>query len=388
MAKAGLLEFLMNLLSRTYKFEEKDISSSKRICRGKLIISILDLLLKRFDKEYFTCHCRNVYPVAHIRTFCAAEKHLEAITQLLLLRDNKLRRTVVQFVKRHFVPSAGGAKCGRERLKPLVDILVATLDEETGEEVLELLGNVQRASEEYNKDLDFAKFSLADQELINTNEKIKDSIFLRYLTVPFVKRITESSSNVEVLKTYMSENIQESTLIWTVQMRRLLHATLQDHLKPFQTDLLTFVRTKTPNYRTIGNMPVYSKPFSQALKYPQVEHEIRCAEYYLRIWNKYKDMLEDVNKMRFLNNLPNTFKEITADFPNVNLDNCQIVIRSYLLTYTAKINSNKRLCFPFFDMMLKIVEEVCKSILIGENQMHIKRMFKFIYQTVSLHCEE
>eukprot|EP00826_Nyctotherus_ovalis_P021827 TRINITY_DN17117_c0_g3_i1.p1 TRINITY_DN17117_c0_g3~~TRINITY_DN17117_c0_g3_i1.p1 ORF type:complete len:228 (-),score=14.70 TRINITY_DN17117_c0_g3_i1:398-1081(-) len=186
----------------------------------------------------------------------------------------------------------------------------------------------------------------------------------------------------------MSENIQESTLIWTAQMRKLLHATLQDHLKPFQTDLLTFIKSKTPNYRTIGNMPVYSKPFSQVLKYPQVEHEIRCAEYYLRIWNKYKDMLENANKTRFFNNLPNTFKEITADFPNVSLGNCQIVIRSYLLSYTTNVNSNRRLNFPFFDMMLKIVEEVCKSIVIEENQMHIKRMFKFVYQTVSLCCKD
>ena len=54
MVKAGLLESLMNILSRTFKVPNKDkaISISERIKRGSLIISILDLLLKKFNKEF------------------------------------------------------------------------------------------------------------------------------------------------------------------------------------------------------------------------------------------------------------------------------------------------------------------------------------------------
>ena len=51
MLKAGLLESLMNLLSRTYKPNGKDFSKSKRVYKGTLIISIFDLLLSRLDKE-------------------------------------------------------------------------------------------------------------------------------------------------------------------------------------------------------------------------------------------------------------------------------------------------------------------------------------------------
>jgi len=48
MLKAGLLESLMDILSRAYKLNNKDLSKSKRVLRGNLIISILDLLMKKF----------------------------------------------------------------------------------------------------------------------------------------------------------------------------------------------------------------------------------------------------------------------------------------------------------------------------------------------------
>jgi hypothetical protein len=295
------------------------------------------------------------------------------------MNDKKLRYTIIKFIKSYFISELGNLKYPKEKVKPLVDIVIETLNEETGEEALELLYNIQRVSNDYNNDLDFSVFSLADRELINTNDRIKDSIFLRYLTVPFVKRITESSSKSEILSTFIAENIQESTLIWTGEMRELLQDTLDEHLKQFLTLLKDFVKTKTPNYRIIANIPIYTNPFNQVIKYPQVQHEIRCIEYYLRIWNRNKEKLENATRVRFFNNLPNTFKEIADDFPGVNLDNCEIVIKSYSISYAANIN-NERLVFPYFDMMIKIVEEVCKSI--ENNQYYIKKMFKFIYRTV------
>lgn len=323
---------------------------------------------------------RNVYPVSYIREFCTSGNHLEAIAQLILLDNKKLRSKIIKFIKSYFIPSTGGSKYPREKLKPLVDILMVTLDEETGEEALGLIYNIQRVSENYNSDLDFAVFSLADRELISTNDKIKDSILLRYLTVPFVKRVIENASKSEILNTFMAECIQEATLIWGKEMRELLNAVLEEHLKEFKTELIIFVKNKTLNFRKVKNMPVYSNSYSKVIKYPQVEHEIRCAEYYLRIWNKNKEKLEKVNKTRFFNNLPNTFEEITSTFPDINLDNLQIVIKSYSISY-ADSGDNKKLSFPFFDTTLKIAELLCTS-LTTSNQLHIKRIFKFVYQIV------
>jgi len=325
-----------------------------------------------------------MYPMSFIREFCISKNHLEAITQLLLMEDKKLRCTIIKFIKSYFIPDLGRLKYPKEKVKPLVDILIKTLNKETGEEALGLLYNIQRVFNDYNSDLDLSVFSLADRQLINTNDRIKNSIFLRYVTVPFVKRITENSSKSDILSTFMIENIIQSTLIWTKEMRELLQNTLDEHLKSFQTLLKDFVKTKTPNYRTTHNMPIYSDPFTKVINYPQVKDEIRCIEYYLRIWNTNKEKLENDAKTRFFNNLPNTFKEITDSFPNVNLDNCQVVIKSYSISYAVNSDSNERLMFPHFDMMIKIVEEICKSILVGNNQYHMKKIFKFIYRTVLL----
>jgi hypothetical protein len=289
---------------------------------------------------------------------------------------------ILKFIKSYFIPSTGNSVYSQKKLKPLVDLLIATLDEETGEEALTLLYSIQRIAENYNNDLDFSVFSLADKELINTNDKIKDSIFLRYLTVPFVKRIIENASKTEILKIFMAESIQEVTLIWDTEMRSLLHNTLEEQLKDFKSDIKIFIKTKAPNFRKAENMPVYKEALSKVIKYPQVDKEIRSAEYYLRIWNKNREKLERVNKTRFFNNLSNTFQEITSTFPKVDLDNFQIIIKSYSISYSTNSGDSKKPKFPFFGMMLKIMEEVCKSITIAANQVHIKKMFKFIYQTV------
>ena len=320
--------------------------------------------------------------MSHIREFCTSKNHLEAITQLLLLDNKKLRRMIINFIKAYFIPSSGNFTYPPEKLKLLVDLLIYNLDEETGEEALSLLYNIQKVSEDYNNDLDLTVFSLADKELINTNDKIKDSIFLRYLTVPFVKRIIENTSKSDVLKTFMSEDIQEATLIWTSEMRGLLHSTLEEELKEFNSDIKAFIETKTQNFRRVKNIPIYKNALARVINYPQVDKEIRSAEYYLRCWNKSKEKLEHVNRTRFFNNLSNTFQEITNSFPKVDLNNFQIIIKSYLISYSASNGDSRKPKFPFFDMTLKIMEETCKSITIANNQMHMKKMLKFIYKIV------
>ena len=215
----------------------------------------------------------------------------------------------------------------------LIDLLIYLLDDKTGNEALGLLHKIQRIHETYNSDIDFAQFSIADLSLINTNDKIKNSIFLRYFPVPFVKRFIENPSKEEILNIYMSEDMKESTLIWTSDMRKLLHDTLEGHLKEFKNNLISFVKNKEPNFRKINNMPVYATPFSKVMKYPQIEKELRCAEYYLRVWNTKREKMENVHQIIFLNNLQSTFNEVTSKFPEVDLNYLQIIIKSYSLSY-------------------------------------------------------
>ncbi len=208
------------------------------------------------------------------------------------------------------------------------------IDDQTGTEAFGLLYKIEAVSEDYNSDLDFDVFTIADHELINTNDKIKNSVFLRYLPVPFVKYLAEDSNREQVLKVFLEEKIEESALIWSTEMRKLLRSTLAAHLEEFREQLEKFVKSKVPNFRKTSNMPVYSKLFNEVLKYPQIEREIRCAEYYLRIWNQNKGKMENVHQVIFFNNLEGTFNEVTAEFPaELDLDDFQIVLKSYTLAY-------------------------------------------------------
>ena len=36
------------------------------------------------------------------------------------------------------------------------------------------------------------------------------------------------------------------------------------------------------------NMPIYKSKFKNIVKYPQIESEVRCGRYYLRVWINQK----------------------------------------------------------------------------------------------------
>ena len=253
---------------------------------------------------------------------------MAAIVQVLLIDNPELRKKTMKFIGNYFV-SPG------IRLKDtgIVDFLLMCVDEKTGAEALTLLYRIQGVNEEYNKDIDFSKLSNADRELISTNDKIMNSIFLRYFPVPFVKYMTEETNADQILKVYSSETIEEPALLWSKDMRRLLRQTLETHLSGFRKQLAEFVSTKKANYRKVENMPLYPELFKEVVKYPQIAREIRCAEYYLRLWNVNKGKMENIHQVVFFNNLEKTFAEVTAGFPTLDLEDFKTVLRSYTLAY-------------------------------------------------------
>jgi len=289
---------------------------------------MLEKMDKKYDEFSLTSLHRLVYPVSQVRSFCEKRQHLAAITQILLIDDPNLRAITLKFIETYFVsPSINLRETG------IIDFLMMCIDEKTGNDALSLLYHIQSVTEEYNNDLDFTKFSNADRELIDTNDKIKNSLFLRYLPVPFVKFIVEEQKSEQVLAIFTSELTEQPALIWSKDMRCLLNQILTEHLAPFGKKLIEFSSNKVPNFRKIENMPIYSDAFKDVIKYPQIAKEIRCAEYYLRIWNKNNDKKGSVHQMVFFHNLESTFKEVTSNFPKLDLDDFQTVLKSFTLVY-------------------------------------------------------
>ncbi len=329
--RANGLENLINLLSRTYTDNKPEkMGKSERIRRGGLIIRILDLMLRKMDKKYDRCEGedRAVYPVSQVRAFCEAKAHMAAIVQVLLVDNPELRKKTMKFIGNYFVsPSIALKETG------IVDFLLMCVDDKTGPEALGLLYRIQAVNEDYNKDIDFSRLSSADRELISTNDKIMNSIFLRYFPVPFVKYMTEEPNTEQILKVYLSDSIEEPALIWSKDMRTLLIHTLDTHIAGFRQQLAQFVGNKTPNFRKVANMPTYPELFREVVRYPQIAREIRCAEYYLRLWNVNKGKMENIHQIVFFNNLEKTFAEVTASFPTLDLEDFKTVLRSYTLSY-------------------------------------------------------
>ncbi len=274
-----------------------------------------------------------MHPVSLIRAFCERREHTAAILQALLVDHPTLRRKAIKFIGNYFVSQ-------RITLKDtgVVDFLMTCLDEKTGVEALTLLYRIQTVVEDYNKDLDMSQFSLADMELIKTRDKIANSIFLRYFPVPFVKFMTEETNVEQVLKTISSEKIEQPALVWSRDMRKLLGQILAEHLSPFNKQLVQFVSTKKAGFRCVANMPIYPTVFRGIIKYPQIAREIRCAEYYLRVWNLNKGKMENSQQAVFFGNLEKTFNEVTAGFPTLDLGDFTTVLRSFSLAY-AKYSS-------------------------------------------------
>lgn len=255
---------------------------------------------------------------------------MPAILQTLLGNNTELRKKTIDIIGKFFKNPAL-IEIG------LIDFLMSCLDENTGIEALDLLYQMQKVSENYNKDLDVSQFSITDRELIANNEKIKNSVFLRYFPSPYVKIIVESEDPKQILQIYAKDNIEESALIWSKAMRELFEKILCSHLASFKEQLGKFADSKVVGSRKIGLMPAYTNIFKQIIKYPQIEKEVCCAEYYLRVWNNSKLALDKKLQGNFTKSLKLTFDVITADINQINLKDLETVLNSYKLASTRYV---------------------------------------------------
>mmetsp|Transcript_3245 Transcript_3245/g.2186 ORF Transcript_3245/g.2186 Transcript_3245/m.2186 type:complete len:118 (+) Transcript_3245:1496-1849(+) len=110
-----------------------------------------------------------------------------------------------------------------------------------------------------------------------------ESIFLRYLPIPFIKYLYEKGKS-KFLEVYKSQNYESPILIWNADLRNLLENAIRAHTAEFLGQLKEFARRPNHEVKDELNFPVYPKTFMNIVRYQQIENEVRCGRYYLRVW--------------------------------------------------------------------------------------------------------
>ena len=161
----------------------------------------------------------------------------------------------------------------------IIEFLFSLINEQTGLQAIKLLYDLQEACHKYNNVLDFnGQYTQSDLAVINRNTKLKQSVFLRYLPVPFTKYLLEKNDPKEFLDIYLNPDYSYPILIWKKEMRENLEKKINDHLQEYKEKLLKFVKLVPKKDRNINNMPAYKNLFRTVVKFPEIAHEVRCGE--------------------------------------------------------------------------------------------------------------
>lgn len=67
-------------------------------------------------------------------------------------------------------------------------------------------------------------------------------------------------------------------------MRLILEKSIIDHSADFVEKLREFANRPDFELKQSEQIPVYNKKFKNIVKYPEIENEVRCGRYYLRVW--------------------------------------------------------------------------------------------------------
>lgn len=260
-----------------------------------------------------------MYPEPKVLQACKENRKFRVIVQLLLVENAILKKKLISLISQHLVCQTMDYK-----QSGIIDILMQNIDNINGKSVIALLLQIQKFVLDYNKDLQFTKFEVVDQEIIQQDAKIKNSIFLRYLPLPFVRFLNSETNPENIFKIFTAENHKSPELIWTREMLEHLNCQLKDHLEPIIKNLKIFALNKSG--RITENMPIYSTPFTSIIKYPQISGEIRCAEYYLTTGGLISTNNEQINGLA--ENLQRTLQGMVAD--TFDIDKLEIIFNSLM----------------------------------------------------------
>jgi len=268
------------------------------------------------------------YPEALIKEMCKNSKNLAIIVNLLLVKNTEIRRTVIKFIGQRLIDY--------KYIKDtsIIEMLINCLDENTGMESLILLKKLQEIHNDYNTDLNIEKnLSQVDIELIKNNTDIRKSVFLRFLPICLIRYLVDENYSKNALTILVAEDFSKPTLIWNKEMHNIFKNTLKTHLAPLKNAIRKFVFE--PGQLKLENMPIFIIPkFNHIIKYPIIDSEIRCGEYFIRPWIKSNGPLDEKSAEIFIVNLGLTLKSVILQNSEKLLEEIDTVLQAFDIFFT------------------------------------------------------
>jgi len=261
-----------------------------------------------------------------LKIICKEKANLSAIIQLLLVKNTELRKLVIKLLSRHFISHSTLL-----REVGVVDLLMHCIDENTGMEALQLLFKIQENIEGFNNDIEINKIVQIDKEIVLNDAKIKNSVFLRFLPVCFVRYLVNDVNVKDALGVFLSEEFNEPTLIWSKQERTIFARALRQHLGKHKE------RLRETDPQDVGTLSLYEEYYKNIIAYPRIEKELRCGNYFLKAWIKANGPLSDKCQDQFYIHLINTLK---------------LIVSNYIITNSKEILNELIVTLKAFDMFL------------------------------------
>ncbi len=255
---------------------------------------------------------------------CREPDQFRAIVHTISHPDESLKKSAVAFIAEHLVSPTLDCKASG-----LVDFLVASLEGPAAKDAFMLLCKLQELYKEYNAGLDTSKMIEADKEIVTTNERVQQSIFLRFLPVPFVRTIMKDFNYERSYEIFAADNARQPELVWDKDMRGLMLREVRGHVEKYVKTLQEFASKRI---ESIEDMPRYPEPFGKVIVYPQLSGEMRSGEYYLNT-PEVKGRVEDLNSNSLVESLEKTLSEIMSNSEHIDFAKLDIVLGSFKIAF-------------------------------------------------------
>jgi len=216
---------------------------------------------------------------------------LATVTQMFMVENTDLIRELTIFMQMHM----NSHYCFFNMLHTcMIEMLIKCLSTRNGDRALDLLERFQEVHINYNEKLKLGLFNSNDLKMIQ-EEKLKggdsgyinqnldiltsigeeakkmpilgESIFLRYLPIPFIKFLYEKGKS-KFLEIYKMQNYESPILIWNADLRTLLESEIKKHTGEFVVQLKDFAKKSNDEIKDSINFPYYPKPFMNIVRYP------------------------------------------------------------------------------------------------------------------------
>ncbi|CDW89296.1 UNKNOWN [Stylonychia lemnae] len=351
------------------KKESTKNDNSTNINIGILSLKILDLIMRKDLNA-------QIYPLSKAKQFILLEDNVSILSQLLLIQNKDLTRETFSFIETHFSSQYCMYKF---KSTGIVEFLIMYLDSELSKQAMSLLQLMQEVSFDYNDNLNLEMFYEGDDlKMIHQDHSgnLKNSIFLRYLPLPLVIKAIQPGNTNEFIQIFQEISYEKATLIWNRQMREMLKQQILMNSDQLISDLNEYAYNFRHNMQNDDHfLPKFNTPLIDIIKYKFIEEEVRCGQYYLRVWTQINWQDPDFfwipleeeddfvkNLQASINDVIQLTQEQESEFQESQKNRLLILLKSNLLARET-FKNNKTFCFDE-------IHRICTSIINNKGNLY------------------